>query len=361
MWESNTTSNLPTTQCAIVQDEQGKPQLNNNVPLPALLPGAVLVKPAAVALNPSDHKMGTAFPTPGAVVGMDFAGTIVAVHPMTTTELRIGDRVAGMVHGSNPTTPDNGAFAEYIRATPELLLRVPPSLSFQEAATFGTALSTNLLALWDPAALNLAATPESPATISAPVLVYGGSTATGTVAVQLLRLSGLDPIATCSPRNAELVRGCGASAIFDYSKPNVAEEIKKHTGGRLAYAYDCIADVDSVAHCYAALGRSGTRYAHLELVPPERKTRRAVRAELIMGYDVFGADVPLSGGYERSADQKKRDLAVHYFKIFQRLLDAGKLRPHPTQTLEGGLQGVLQGLQMLKSGQVSGKKLVVPV
>lgn len=46
------------------------------------------------------------------------------------------------------------------------------------------------------------------------MLVYGGSTATGTIATQLLELSGYDPIATCSPRNFDLVRSRGASAVF---------------------------------------------------------------------------------------------------------------------------------------------------
>jgi NADPH:quinone reductase-like Zn-dependent oxidoreductase len=65
-------------QSAIVQDQRGNPKFVNSQPLPQLVAGTVLVKTAAVALNPSDHKMGLNFPTPGAVVGIDFAGTVVA-------------------------------------------------------------------------------------------------------------------------------------------------------------------------------------------------------------------------------------------------------------------------------------------
>jgi NADPH:quinone reductase-like Zn-dependent oxidoreductase len=303
--------------------------------------------------------MGAAFPTPGAVVGMDFAGSIVAIHKDTKTNFRIGERVCGIVHGSNPAERANGAFAEYVRAKPELVLRVPQGLPMEEAATLCTGLSTNLLALW--VALALEAHPESPAEKPLPVLVYGGSTATGTLAIQLLKLSGLDAIVTCSERNFDLVRSYGASAVFDYTRPGVAEEIKKYTAGRLRHAYDCITDADSVACCYAALGRPGGRYACLELCPEELQTRRAVKAEMVLGYDVFGEEVPLSGGYERPADKQKHAAAVRWFGVFQRLLDEGKVKPHPTQKLEGGLEAVLQGLQMLKSGSVSGKKLVASV
>jgi NADPH:quinone reductase-like Zn-dependent oxidoreductase len=216
---------LPESQRAIIQDENGRPKLATNIALPTLLPGTVLVKTEAVALNPSDNKMGVAFPSPGAIIGMDFSGTVIAVHPQLHTTVALGERVCGIVHGSHPTDRAAGAFAQYIRARPELLLRVPPNLPIEQAATFGTGLSTNLLSLWHPAALALGATPEKPAEKSFPVLVHGGSTATGTLAIQLLRLSGLEPIVTCSPHNFDLVRGYGASAVFDYARPSKLKEI----------------------------------------------------------------------------------------------------------------------------------------
>ncbi|KAK4235117.1 zinc-binding dehydrogenase family oxidoreductase [Achaetomium macrosporum] len=358
-------SPLPTTQHAIVQDSMGKPRLVTEAGVPALLPGTALVKTEAVALNPSDHKMGAYFPAPGAVVGMDFAGIVIAIHPTNPANPRniaVGDRVCGIVHGSNPGRKEDGAFADYVRARPELLLRVPAGMSLEHAATLCTGLSTNLLALWEPEGLALAATPDTPAATPFPVLVYGASTATGTLAVQLLRLSGLEPIATCSPRNFDMVRGFGAAQCFDYTRVGVADEIKKATGGRLRHAYDCITDADSVAICYGALSRAGGRYVCLEKCPEELRTRRAVKHEFILGYDVFGEEVPLSGGYERPGDKSKYARAVEWFGVFQRLLDEGRLRTHPVQVLNGtGLDGVLKGLEMLKTGSVSGKKLVVRV
>lgn len=350
---------LPKSQLAIVQDEHGAPNLSNGIPLPVLKPGTVIVKTVAIALNPSDYKMGANFPTPGAVVGMDFSGIVTAIHPATETDLKVDDRVCGMVQGSNPGDPTNGAFAQYIRARPELLLRVPHPLLMEQAATLGVGLMTNIMALWDPTALGLEATPECPTEKRFPVLVYGGSTATGTLAIQLLQLSGLDPVVTCSPRNFDLVRGRGSIGEVDYVRPDVVNEIRRLTGSKLKYALDCITEPASIAHCYAAIGRTGGRYTSLEMVPDELRTRRAVRAKVVLAYEALGEDVPLSRGYESRGDPEKFAFAAKFFPMFQRLLDEGTLKAHPVELFGTGLSSILQGLQSLKSGSVSGKKLVV--
>lgn len=182
-------SNLPTSQTAIVHDDNGKPILRQNAALPELQPGMLLVKTAAVALNPADYKMGLAFPSPGAVVGGDFAGHVVAMDAeaqASRPDLRVGDAVCGIVHGSNPGDHDGGSFAEYVRVLAHLVLKVPSEMPLTDAATLGCALLTSTIAIWD--ALQIKATPDSIAEEAFPVLVYGGSTSSGTMAVQLLRL-----------------------------------------------------------------------------------------------------------------------------------------------------------------------------
>lgn len=201
------------TQCAIIQDASGKPTIAHSTPVPTLRPGEVLVKVMAVALKPSDYKMGAAFPCPGASVGGDFSGRVVGMMPgeelcnsdgdggdleanttTTTTITRyrlrvsVGDRVCGQVHDSNPADPSTGSFAEYVRAPVDLVLRVPDTVAPAAAATMGTPLLTSCLSLWG--SLRLLASPAHPVEDGGggPVLVYGGSTATGGMAIQLLKL-----------------------------------------------------------------------------------------------------------------------------------------------------------------------------
>lgn len=354
---------LPLSQQAVVQDSSGKAKLAKDVPLPPLLPGTILVKTVAVAIQPCDYKMGKMCPSENAVIGTDFAGTVVSIHPDTETSLRHGDLICGFVHGSNTIDGQNGAFAQYLRAAADLVLCVPPEFSPEQAATLGTALATNCLALWDT--LRLKECPESIAAKPFPVLVYGGSTTVGTMAIQLLRLSGLEPITTCSPHNMNLVRSYGATAVFDYSALDTALAIRELTGGRLSHVLDCIADRESISCSYKAIGRVGGRYAGLERFPDEVRTivaqRRAVKPEFVMGLEAFGKRVELPGEYGRPASKERHQIVVRYFRMFQRLLNEGKLKPHPIQVIPGGLAGIVDGIQLLQKGVVSGKKLVAVV
>ncbi|RYP53009.1 hypothetical protein DL768_001912 [Monosporascus sp. mg162] len=94
--------------------------------------------------------------------------------------------VCGPMHGPNPGNPDSGAFAEYLIQDRRLLVRVPDSWSDLEGAALGgVGWATVALAMKD--SLQLTGTPSKPASLMPdgtrmPVLVYGGATATGTMA-----------------------------------------------------------------------------------------------------------------------------------------------------------------------------------
>lgn len=171
--------------------------------------------------------------------------------------------------------------------------------------------------------------------------------------------SGLEPIATCSSRNFGLVRSFGASAVYDYTAPDVGNTIKKDTGGRLRHALDCISDQSSTQCCYASLGRAAGHDASLEVLQPEWKTRNVIKHDFVMCLEGTGRDVALEGEYRRPASIEKRELAGRMFTIFQRLLDDKVLKTHPVEVVGQGFNSIIEGLITLKSGLVSGKKLVV--
>ena len=183
-------------QRAIVAQGSGQLAIQHNAPLPSLAHDLVIVKTAAVAINPADAKMLDHSAAKGAIHGYDFAGTIVALgaDALALGHLAIGDRVAGLVHGMNKLQPDVGAFAEYVGACADLLLKIPDHMSFEEAASFGTGLATASLSLFSelrvPASLDDVRKNKtvSDAEEREFVLVAGGSTATGTQAIQLLKL-----------------------------------------------------------------------------------------------------------------------------------------------------------------------------
>lgn len=366
---------IPSTQRAVQQDRNGRLRLASNAAIPPLPPGYVLVKTFAVALNPSDHKIANGFPLPGAYSGTDFCGRIVRLaESIDPAQCKLGDMVCGAAFQFSPSHRlASGAFAEYVRVRADLLLRVPslptcpcPILGPLEAATLMTALSTCILAFWSIDALDLAGTPESPVTSEnpIPVLVYGGSTATGTIAVQLLKLSGYQPIATCSPHNYDLVLERGASAVFNYAATDVSAQIKTYTVGKLKYVLDCISSTESASTCYQSIQRPGGRYVSLERIPPAELLvkRKAVRATFVLAAETMNESIELGKeGYDRPANKEKYTLAVRHLKMLQNLINNSKLRAHPAKILPGGLEEVVEGLQILAANGVSGKKLVALV
>jgi NADPH:quinone reductase-like Zn-dependent oxidoreductase len=130
------------------------------------------------------------FPSPGAIDGCDFSGIILVIGsavPSLGVSFEIGDRVFGAVHGSNPIRHESGSFAEHIASEAQFTLKIPDSMSFEEAAALGgTGLATLGMALFRT--LELPGTPEEPAQKPQTVLVHGGSSSVGTMAMQLLRL-----------------------------------------------------------------------------------------------------------------------------------------------------------------------------
>lgn len=167
--------------------------ISDHEPIPSPPPGHALIRVLAVALNPTDHKMPTHFPMPGSVAGCDFCGVVVETARAEKVDdsraIQPGTRVCGNVFGYNPTLPLEGSFAQYVVADARQLLRVPSDWTdIQAAALGGVGWKTAALALWDPESLALAGRPSRPAQEGAiPVIVYGGATATGTMACQLLK------------------------------------------------------------------------------------------------------------------------------------------------------------------------------
>lgn len=390
---SATAPSVPHLQRAVVQDSAGQPVLTRDAKIPELQPETLLVKTVAVALNQCDYKMGSSFPTPGAIIGTDFAGIIIDMGPgaaVLRPDLRVGDNVFGLVYGSNPAEPNNGTFAEFLRVPAQLVFKGPATLEsgisshsldrHEKMAAMGVGMVTAALAVWDSLRLpmmsegSVSATMDtsqtmSPSPVTKHVLVYGASTASGTMALQLLQLSGYVTIAACSPHNFPLVKEYGAAHVLDYADPEAAREAIRQvltaTAGRLEHVLDCITDRESVAFCYSVLPRTGGRYTTLEAGGAElaaaKAKRRNVKHEFIFALDVFGEPIELGGNYERPASlvQEKHEIAVHLYTMLQRLVDDGKLRPHPLQLLKSGFEGIIEGLKLLKSGSVSGKKLVV--
>jgi len=197
---------------AIVQDRFGPPDVLRlaDVDPPEIGPDDVLVRVAAVGLNPYDWHMVRGDPLvarlmgqmglrrPSArVAGVDAAGEVTAVGP-NVRELRPGDAVLGFCAG---------ALAEYARGKAEEVVPKPARLSVEQAAAVPMASLTALQGLRDAGGVRAGHR----------VLVNGAAGGVGTFAVQIATALGAEVTGVCSTTNVELVRSLGATDVVDYT------------------------------------------------------------------------------------------------------------------------------------------------
>jgi NADPH:quinone reductase-like Zn-dependent oxidoreductase len=358
------TTTIPTTQAAVLQQGRGKLAVVHDAPVPKILPGWLLVRNVAVSLNPCDFKMAARFPTPGLKDGVDFAGTVATVGD-GVADYSVGDRVFGCVPSNKQDDSESGSFSEFVKVEAIYTLRMPPGMTFETAMALNPAcICTVALALHQ--SLGLPATPDEAAelviTTTDTVLIYGGSSSVGLLAIQMLKLLGHHVVTTCSPRNFQLVKDYGADAVFDYRSKTCAADIRAYTKNKLGKVIDPFGEAATTSLCYEAIGRAGGIYCSLETYQQSLCTRRTVKHSLIMGPAILGRGVLLPDPYGVTPDPDLHEWSKRFFRSLQGLIDEGKIRPLPAETLQpGGLETVLTGLEILKAKKVSGRKLVVRV
>lgn len=168
----------------VADDHVGKYRLAENVNVANPRAGQMLVQVRAVALNPADAKMLDYSATAGAIGGHDFAGVVVRTGE-GVSKFKEGDRVLATTIGLSPSDRTTGAFAEYALAFEDLACRIPSAMSFEDACPMGVSAGTAGMALFQT--LRIPMPGSHTKTSSVPVLVSGGATSTGTMAIQLLK------------------------------------------------------------------------------------------------------------------------------------------------------------------------------
>ncbi|KAF1949748.1 alcohol dehydrogenase GroES-like domain-containing protein [Byssothecium circinans] len=344
----------PTTQPGLVVDDHDNVIIRRDCPFPSLPPDQVLVRVHALGVNPSDTKMRGPFALPYAILGADFAGEVVAIGA-DVTNVQIGDRVCGAQNELFKASPERGAFANYNVTRGRMWMKIPDAWSYEAAASLPVGLCTAGLAL---KLLGLPL-PDQPEEKGKHVLVYGGSTATATIAIQLLKLSGLIPIAVCSPKNFALARSNGAEEVFDRHDKECAQKIKSYTKNNLTYALDCITSVESTILCFAAIGRAGGKYVSLDPWQEHAATRKVVKCDFTVGPRVFGEGCTWPAPYGSEPDEELKEFGVKLWDVAEKLVAEGKLKNHPLKVLDAGFEAIIAGMELIRDKKLSGEKIIV--
>ncbi|KAF7535341.1 hypothetical protein G7054_g5439 [Neopestalotiopsis clavispora] len=233
-------------RAAYLVDKHGKPLEVRPAPYTAPGPGELVIRNAAVAINPLDvgTQMAGSLMFPWikypAIMGLDVSGVVVEVGPVGDKQLssgqapkfRIGDRVVGHAIGVDKRSNRacETAFQKYTVLRSYLTSKIPKDLSHERACVLPLGLSTaacglfikEYLALQMPKVSSRAQMEADASSAEGAdkevVVIWGGSTSVGSNAIQLARAAGYDVVATASPNNFEYVKSLGASLVLDYKR-----------------------------------------------------------------------------------------------------------------------------------------------
>jgi len=235
-------------------------------PVPRVGADEVLIKVAAAGVNRPDilQRRGLYPPPPGApdILGLEVAGEVVETGE--GAEELIGQKVCALVAG--------GGYAEYCLAPIGTCLFVPDALSLVEAAAMPETLFTVWVNLFER---GFAADGDW-------VLVHGGTSGIGTMAIALGQLFGLKVIVTCgSDMKCKRAVKLGATAAVNYQTKDFVDEVQRLTDGKGAAVVLDMVGGDYVPRNLRALADDGRhvsiafqRGAKTEIAIPDVMRRR---------------------------------------------------------------------------------------
>ena len=270
-------------------------------PVPRPEHAEVLVKVAAAGVNRPDilQRKGLYPPPPGApdILGLEIAGEVIG-----GPEELIGRNVCALVAG--------GGYAEYCVAPIGTCLFVPDAISLVEAAAMPETLFTVWVNLFER---GFAADGDW-------VLVHGGTSGIGTMAIALGKLFGLNVIVTCGTgEKCARALKLGATAAINYREQDFVEEVHRVTARAGVNVVVDMVGGDYVPRNLACLAKDGR---HISIA-----VQRGATAEVPI-FDIMRRRLTLTGSTLRPRSiEFKTMVADEIAKTVWPYVEGGRLKP----------------------------------
>jgi putative PIG3 family NAD(P)H quinone oxidoreductase len=305
---------IPAMMTAIGFDAPGGPEVlrPERVDVPQPGPDEVLIKVGFAGVNRPDviQRMGHYPPPKGAspIPGLEIAGEVVAMGAGAPAEM-LGTNVCALVTG--------GGYAEYCLAKAAHCLRIPDNLPLAEAA----ALPETLFTVWHNVF------ERGWAKDGETLLVHGGTSGIGTMAIMLGKAFDLNVIVTCgSDAKCAEARRIGADLAINYKAQDFVEEVRAFTQGK---GVDVVLDMvsgDYVPRNIDCLAEDGRHVTIAVLGGP--------KATINMG-KVMMRRIMLTGSTLRArSDDFKAILADEIYMHAWPMILEGDVRPVMDQTFD---------------------------
>jgi putative PIG3 family NAD(P)H quinone oxidoreductase len=277
----------------------------DEVDLPVPRAGEVLVRVAAAGVNRADllQREGHYPPPPGEsdVPGLEVSGVVEALGD-GVDEWAVGDEVCALLAG--------GGYAEQVRVPAGQVLPVPPGVSLVDAAALPEVVCT----VWSNVFLVANLQPGET------LLVHGGSSGIGTMAVQLAREVGAQVIVTAgSAAKLEACRDLGAEVLVNYREEDFVERTRAATDGLGADVILDIVGAKYLSRNVAALATNG----RLVIIGMQGGTRAELDLAALLAKRAAVIATSLRG---RPASEKATIVAAVREHVWP-LLTAGRVEP----------------------------------
>ncbi|KAI4187867.1 MAG: hypothetical protein L6R41_002529 [Letrouitia leprolyta] len=339
-----------STHPAVILESKGSPLTIGNRPTPNPGPNDVLIEVKSIALNPIDNLMREAglfidsYPT---VIGSDISGIIITTGS-SATKYKPGTRVTAFAptffsHGA----ADNGAFQAKTLVPEALVSPLPESLTFNEGAILPMSVITAWSGLYT-AGLPLRE-PIYTAQDKKGILVWGGASSIGSGTVQIAKMLGFTVYATASAKHHSYIRSLGAKHVFDYKDNDVVEKLVKaikDDGNTVQVAFDAAGQVrpcmDVLKEFKSGAPSQVATAVPMHSGPPQEQ---GVEAKFILA--------------PTEKEEQSKFFAFVFNEWLNGKLQKGEFKPSPgIELVDGGLEGLSKGLDVLKAG-LSAKKVVL--
>jgi len=345
----------------------------HEVPIPGPGPNEVVIKVMVAGSNVKDWLHPT-LQNNSLNSGDDIAGIIHALGSTaaSTNEFHVGDRVAAL----HPLGSPHGAYAEYACAPYHTVFKIPTSTSYEEAATIPLVTTTAGISLFRRQGLPPPWSPRSNASDPLPLVIYGASGALGSFAVKLARASNIHPIIAIAGSSTShllpLLDTSKGDTLIDYRlgvekmKQAIKESLK---GLECHHTLDAISGNGTwIPISQMLTSSSEIKKSYLSVVSGVNKYDDA---EIPKGIEIVYTFVGSShlGKYLPSMPKQPAkeevesdpEWAYVFFRYMAKMVGDGKLVGHPFEVMDGGLDGVEEGLKKLKAGKARGVKYVYKI
>ncbi|KAI5948857.1 hypothetical protein KGF57_005255 [Candida theae] len=360
-------------------DKQSPSEFKDSLNIPKIKPDELLIKAKAFAINPTDWKsVHNGSSSKGDILGCDVSGVVVEVGE-NVPHFEIGDFVGAFVVGN--IFPHNGAFAEFVAANAfgcvkydslddgqvgggcgdggGGVVKSGPITTFLGAAS----ATLGLVTIGDSFSYQLKIGERC--SEGDYILIWGGASATGILAIQLAKaIYGLNVITTASRKNHEYLKSIGADYVFDYHDEDVGSKIKEIGRGMIKFGLDTIAQPSTFQQVYDATSEaSGDVYLDSLLfldsssikLDEKRDNSRVHYGKSFAYLAITEAKKTATGVLLKRPEDMLKYYEPWWFDVLPKHIKS--IKHANLRVLTDGLKSVDEGLKLSKEG-VSNEKVV---